>query len=134
VLRSSKSRSEGFVVRDGVRVHYQVFGAGERTVLLLPTWSVVHSDIWAKQVPHLVERYSVVAFDGRGNGRSDRPTGPDAYSDWEFAADALAVLEAVGAADAAVVSMSGGAASALILAASAACLPRAESSFPRSSR
>jgi pimeloyl-ACP methyl ester carboxylesterase len=100
-------------------VHYQVFGAGGRTVLLLPTWSVVHSGIWAEQVPHLVERYTVVAFDGRGNGSSDRPTGPAAYSDWEFAADALAVLDAVGAADAAVVSMSGGAASGLILAASA---------------
>ena len=99
-----------------MRVHYQVFGRGARTILLLPTWSVVHSDIWAKQVPHLAERYTVIAFDGRGNGASDRPTDPAAYSDWEFAADAVAVLDAVGADDAAVVSMSGGAASGLILA------------------
>ena len=38
------ARTEGFVVRDGVRVHYQVFGNGVRAILLLPTWSVVHSD------------------------------------------------------------------------------------------
>lgn len=76
VLRDLESRLEGFVVRDGVRVHYQVFGAGGRTILLLPTWSVVHSGIWARQVPHLVDRYTVVTFDGRGNGSSDRPTGP----------------------------------------------------------
>ena len=117
MLRDIASRSEGFIVRDGVRVHYQVFGDGPRTILFLPTWSVVHSDLWAKQVPHLAERYTVVAFDGRGNGSSDRPTGPGAYSDWEFSADALAVLDAVGADNAAVVSMSGGAAAALILAA-----------------
>jgi pimeloyl-ACP methyl ester carboxylesterase len=119
VLRDTASRFEGFIVRDGVRVHYQVFGNGRRTILLLPSWSVVHSELWAKQVPHLAERYTVVAFDGRGNGSSDRPSGPSAYSDWEFSADALAVLDAVGADDAAVLSMSGGAASGLILAATA---------------
>ena len=54
VLRRPAPRAEGSVVRDGVRVHYQVFGNdGRRAVLLLPTWSVVHSDFWAKQVPHL---------------------------------------------------------------------------------
>jgi pimeloyl-ACP methyl ester carboxylesterase len=78
----------------------------------------VHSGLWARQVPYLAERYTVIAFDGRGNGASDRPTGPDAYSDWESSADALAVLDAVGADGAAVVSMSGGATSGLILAAS----------------
>ena len=117
MLSFPAARSEGFVVRDGLRIHYQVFGEGPRTILLLPTWSVVHSDIWAKQVPHLAQRFTVIAFDGRGNGRSDRPTNPAAYSDWEFAADALAVLDAVGVDDVAAVSMSGGAAAALILAA-----------------
>lgn len=116
MIRDLASRLDGLIVRDGVRVHFQVFGDGPRTVLMLPTWSVVHSDVWAMQVPHLAEHYTVVTFDGRGNGASDRPTVPAAYSDSEFAADAFAVLDAVGADDAAVVSMSGGAASALILA------------------
>jgi pimeloyl-ACP methyl ester carboxylesterase len=117
VLRRPASRAEGFVVRDGVRVHYQVFGDGLRAILLLPTWSIVHSDFWAQQVPHLAERYTVITFDGRGNGGSDRPTDPAAYSDWEFAADALAVLDNVGVHEAAIASLSGGASSALILAA-----------------
>ena len=108
---------KGSSLRDGVRVHYQVFGNGPRAILLLPTWSVVHSDFWARQVPHLAARYTVITFDGRGNGASDRPTDPAAYSDWEFAADALAVLDTAGVEEAAVVSMSGGAPIGLILAA-----------------
>ena len=117
MLQRPPSRVEGFIVRDRVRVHYQVFGDGPRAILLLPTWSVVHSGFWALQVPHLSEHYTVITFDGRGNGASDRPVDPAAYSDWEFAADALAVLDAVGVEKVAVASMSGGAASALILAA-----------------
>ena len=35
-----------------------------------------------------------VTFDGRGNGRSDRPTEPEAYAQREFAADAIAVMDA----------------------------------------
>jgi pimeloyl-ACP methyl ester carboxylesterase len=116
MLQQLTARTEGFIIRNDVRVHYQVFGDGVRTILLFPTWSVVHSDLWARQVPHLAARYTTVTFDGRGNGASDRPTGAAAYSDWEFAADALAVLDAVGVEEAAVVSMSGGASPGLILA------------------
>ena len=32
---------EGYIERDGVRVFYEVYGEGEPTVLLLPTWSIV---------------------------------------------------------------------------------------------
>ena len=45
---------------------------------------------------YLARHYRVVSFDGRGNGRSDRPSGSTAYSYLEFAADALAVLDATG--------------------------------------
>ena len=37
----------------------------------------------------------MLTFDGRGNGRSDRPVGAAAYQR-EFAADALAVMDATG--------------------------------------
>jgi hypothetical protein len=43
--------SEGYVERDGVRTFYEVCGAGEPTVLLLPTWSIVHSQVWKMQIP-----------------------------------------------------------------------------------
>ncbi|HET9419804.1 MAG TPA: hypothetical protein VFO49_01620, partial [Nocardioides sp.] len=45
---------DGFVERDGVRVHWEVYGDGHRTtVLLLPTWSIVTSRVWKAQVPFL---------------------------------------------------------------------------------
>src|SRR6188768_631984 len=35
--------SEGFVERDGMNLFYEVYGEGEETIFLLPTWSLVHS-------------------------------------------------------------------------------------------
>src|SRR5438552_322559 len=109
--------SEGYVERDGVRVHYEVFGSGEPTVLLLPTWSIVHSRVWKMQVPYLSRHCRVVTFDGRGNGLSDRPEDPEVYAEEEFVADALAVLDATQTARAFVVGFSMGARRALLLAA-----------------
>src|SRR2546427_5023546 len=109
--------SEGYVERDGVRVHYEVFGTGEPTVLLLPTWSIIHSRIWKMQVPYLARHCSVITFDGRGNGLSDRPDDPAAYAEEEFAADALAVLDATATDRAFVVGLSMGAQRLLLLAA-----------------
>jgi pimeloyl-ACP methyl ester carboxylesterase len=59
----------------------------------------------------------VLTFDGRGNGRSDRPAGAAAYSEREFAADALAVMDATGTRRAAVVGLSCGALWGTVLAA-----------------
>jgi pimeloyl-ACP methyl ester carboxylesterase/predicted glycosyltransferase len=103
------------VERDGVRLYYEVYGSGERTVFLLPTWSIVHSRHWKMQIPYLSRHFRVLAFDGRGNGRSDRPV--CGYDEADFAADALAVMDATGTEKAALVSLSMGAQRALILAA-----------------
>ena len=107
--------STGHVQRDGVRLYYEVYGSGEQTVFLLPTWSIIHSRHWKMQIPYLARHCRVVTFDGRGNGRSDRPAA--GYEEAEFAADALAVMDATGTARATIVSLSVGAQRALILAA-----------------
>jgi pimeloyl-ACP methyl ester carboxylesterase/spore coat polysaccharide biosynthesis predicted glycosyltransferase SpsG len=100
--------ADGFIERDGVRVFWERYGAGEQTILLLPTWEIVHSRAWKLQIPYLARDFQVVTFDPRGNGRSDRPSDPAAYDRREFAADAIAILDALGVARAAVVSWCGG--------------------------
>ncbi|MFL5948669.1 MAG: alpha/beta fold hydrolase [Gaiellaceae bacterium] len=107
----------GFVERDGIRVYYEVYGSGEMTMLLLPTWSLVHSRHWKMQIPYLARHCRVVTFDGRGNGRSDRPAGGEAYGEREFAADALAVLDATSTESAVLIGFSLGAERGLLLAA-----------------
>jgi pimeloyl-ACP methyl ester carboxylesterase/predicted glycosyltransferase len=99
---------QGHVERDGVRLFYEVYGDGEPTVLLLPTWSIIHSRHWKAQVPYLARHFRVVTFDGRGNGRSDRPATAEAYAECEFAADALAVMDATGTERAFLVGLSAG--------------------------
>ncbi|HBW18939.1 MAG: hypothetical protein ACLPN6_22095 [Streptosporangiaceae bacterium] len=64
---------EGFLDRDGVRVFYEAYGSAEPTILLFPTWGIVHSRSWKFQIPYFARHGRVVTFDRRGNGRSDRP-------------------------------------------------------------
>src|SRR5215813_12127834 len=98
----------GFVERDGVRVFWESYGSGDQTILLLPTWEIVHSRIWKGQIPYLARRFRVVTFDPRGNGRSDRPAEPGAYDRREYVADAVAILDTLGVGRAAVVSWCAG--------------------------
>jgi pimeloyl-ACP methyl ester carboxylesterase/predicted glycosyltransferase len=107
----------GFVERDGVRTHWERYGDSGPALLLLPTWSIVHSRHWKAQIPYLSRHFRVVTFDGRGNGLSDRPNEDDAYRLSEFADDAIAVLDAVGFASASIAGLSMGGLLALQLAA-----------------
>jgi pimeloyl-ACP methyl ester carboxylesterase len=108
---------ERYVERDGVRTFYEVYGDGPTTILFLPTWSIFDSRVWRCQIAYFARHYRVIAFDGRGNGRSDRPPDPSAYEPQEFVRDALGVLDATGTERAITVSLSAGTTWNLILAA-----------------
>ncbi len=116
-MRALYPDTEGYVERDGVKVFYEAFGDGEPTLLMLPTWTFAPSRVWKAQVPHLARHFRVVTIDPRGNGRSDRPVGLAAYAEREFAADALAVMEATDTERAVLVGLSLGAQRTLLLAA-----------------
>jgi len=116
-MRACQPSDDGHVEREGVKLYYEVYGSGEPTVVLLPTWSIIHSRHWKLQIPYLARHCRVLTFDGRGNGRSDRPTEPEAYRSAEFAADALAVMDATGTERAVLVCLSLGATWALELGA-----------------
>ena len=116
-MRARKPDREGYTVRDGVRLHWELYGQGDPTVFLLPTWSIIHSRHWKFQIAHLARHCRVLVMDGRGNGLSDRPLDPKMYADEEFAADALAVMDDTATASAALVALSAGSRWALLLAA-----------------
>jgi pimeloyl-ACP methyl ester carboxylesterase/predicted glycosyltransferase len=109
--------AEGYVERDGVRTFYEVYGEGEPTVMFVPPWAIVHSRCWKMQLPYFARHCRALAFDPRGNGKSDRPQDADAYNEYEYAADALAVLDATGTDKAVLVTLSLGAQRSLVLAA-----------------
>jgi pimeloyl-ACP methyl ester carboxylesterase len=108
---------QGLVDRGGVRIHWEQYGSGDPAVLFVPPWSIVHSRCWKLQIPDFARRHRVLTFDPRGNGRSDRPSDPAEYNEDEFAADALAVMDAAEVEAAVVVTLSLGAQRSLILAA-----------------
>ena len=115
-MRALTADLEGYVERDGVSLFFEGYGEGEPTLLLLPAWSIVHSRHWKAQIPYLARHFRVVTFDGRGNGRSGRPSGADSCDDTEFVADALAVLDHLGVQRSVLVSLSQGAYWAVLMA------------------
>jgi hypothetical protein len=52
-MRAREPDREGYVDRDGVKLHYEVFGNAEPTVVLVPSNPIVHSRQWKAQVPFL---------------------------------------------------------------------------------
>jgi pimeloyl-ACP methyl ester carboxylesterase/predicted glycosyltransferase len=107
----------GWVERDGVPLFWERYGDTGPNVVLLPTWSIVHSRFWKFQIPYLARRFRVITFDGRGNGRSGRPVGAEAYTTEQFAADTVAVMDGTKTPTAALVALSCGALWATIVAA-----------------
>ena len=116
-MRAKLPNHEGFVERDGVKLHYEVYGDGPETMFFVPPWVIVHSRIYKAQLPYFSERFRCITYDGRGNGQSDRPQEATAYSLENYVGDALAVMDATEAGKAIVVGLSYGGLIASILAA-----------------
>jgi len=102
--RARQPDATGHLDRDGVGVYWERFGTARRTILLMPTWQIVHSRMWKAQVPYLARTSTVLTFDPRGNGLSDRPQDAAAYDRRLFAEDALALLDLHGVERAMVVT------------------------------
>jgi pimeloyl-ACP methyl ester carboxylesterase len=81
--------------RDGVKIHYEVFGSGP-TLLLTHGYSST-SEMWQGQIEALSKHHQLVLWDMRGHGRSDYPDDPAAYSEASTIADMAALLDEVGA-------------------------------------
>ena len=91
---------------DGTRIAWYRYGGGERAVLFVPTWNIVDARVVGHQVAALQAHTTVLTYDPRGAGASERPE--RGYDFPLHAADALAVLEANGIERAALVTASRG--------------------------
>ncbi|WP_333835141.1 alpha/beta fold hydrolase [Rubrimonas sp.] len=116
-MRAALPHTEGTVDRAGVKLHYEIYGAGDRTILFIPTWAIIHSRCWKAQIPYFADHFRVIAFDPRGNGKSDRPDAPEAYSLDAIIGDVIAVMDATRTDAATLVGFSFGSAVAFAVAA-----------------
>ena len=116
-MRARLPDRDGLVTRDGVNLAYEIYGDAPDTMLFIPPWSIVHSRIYKAQLPYFSERFRCITYDGRGNGKSDRPGDVAAYSLDNYLADALAVMDALDVERAILVGLSFGGLLASILAA-----------------
>ena len=83
-----------------------MYGSGEPAIVFVPPWQIVHSRVWKAQIPEFARRHRVVAWDARGNGRSDRPRDPAVHMTRARAADLGAVMDAAGVDAAVLVGLS----------------------------
>jgi pimeloyl-ACP methyl ester carboxylesterase len=104
--RAREPDESGFATAaDGVHIAFDVYGAGDPTLVLLPSAPIIHSRQWKAQVPYLSRHWRVVTYDGRGNGRSDRPIESASYDDDRFLGDLEAVMDATGTSRAVLIGL-----------------------------
>lgn len=111
----------GFADNDGVGLHYEVHGEGESGVplLFLSAFCIIDARLWNMQIPHFARHHPCVAYDPPGAGASDRPTDVSRFTVQARVADALAVMDDAGLAEAVVVGISQGGLTAPLLAVTA---------------
>jgi pimeloyl-ACP methyl ester carboxylesterase len=90
-------------IRD-IEIYYDVHGAGFPLVLIRGLGS--NADHWYAQTPFFSSHFSLVCFDNRGIGRSQKTDGP--YTISMMAEDTVALMDAIGISRAHVLGLSMG--------------------------
>jgi pimeloyl-ACP methyl ester carboxylesterase len=88
-LEQIKGCSMAFTQVNGIRLYYEIDGAGEPVVFLHGLGSSTRD--WEPQTGALRDGWRCIALDMRGHGQTEKPRGP--YSVKGFAADTLALLD-----------------------------------------
>ena len=79
---------------DGCRLYYETHGDASREPLMLLEGMGGDIPGWRRNIPHLADELFVIAYDFRGNGRSDAPDEPMTMS--TFVEDTVALLDHLG--------------------------------------
>jgi 3-oxoadipate enol-lactonase len=91
---------------DGCRLYYELHEPDDGPQLILLEGRGGDIPGWRRNIPHLASRYRVVAYDFRGNGRSDKPHGK--VSMGTFVDDTVGLLDHLGVSSAHVYGQSFG--------------------------
>lgn len=76
---------------ENLRLHYQVEGADGAPWLILSNSLGTRLDMWAPQMPALLQHFRVLRYDTRGHGKSSVPAGP--YSIAQLGDDVIALMD-----------------------------------------
>lgn len=115
MIQTPSPRDHGLAASsDGTRIAWYRYGSGESEVLFVPTWNIVDARVVGNQVAALAPHATVVTYDPRGAGASDRPV--HGYDFPSHTADALAVMDATDIRRPAIVTASRGMNTAVLLA------------------
>jgi 3-oxoadipate enol-lactonase len=78
----------------GARLYYELEGRDDAPLLVLSNSLGTTLDMWAPQMPALLQHFRVLRHDARGHGRSDVTPGP--YTIAQLGADVLALMDHLG--------------------------------------
>jgi pimeloyl-ACP methyl ester carboxylesterase len=81
------------IVRDGIKLAYDVRGTGTPAFVFVHGWTCDRS-FFAAQAKHFACRHRVVSLDLRGHGESDKPQGP--YPITAYAGDVAHLIDTLG--------------------------------------
>ena len=82
------------VVNNNVHLHYQIEGTIGAPFLILSNSLGTSLEIWAPQMPMLLDHFRVLRYDTRGHGQSGVPDGP--YSIADMGNDVIALMDHLG--------------------------------------
>lgn len=89
-----EQRADRKIQVNGVKIVYRFDGRADGRVVMLSNSLMADYSMWDGNVPALADRYRVLRYDTRGQGRSGTTPGP--YALGLLAEDAIALLDALG--------------------------------------
>lgn len=83
-----------FIDADNLRLHYQLEGRDDAPTLVMSNSLGTNLEMWAPQMPALLEHFRVLRYDTRGHGQSSVTPGP--YSIAQLGGDVIALMDRLG--------------------------------------
>jgi 3-oxoadipate enol-lactonase len=91
---NTATTQEGFLDRDGCRIHYRVDGRADAPALVFSNSLGSNLAMWDPQMPEFTRHFRVVRYDSRGHGKSS--VGAGGYTIEKLGNDVVALLDLLG--------------------------------------